>query len=60
MISLTKTQLEHFICVAKESSLTKAAEKLFISQQALSKNMSALESHLGIKLSGASPLPQEW
>lgn len=47
---MNKNQLEQFICVAKENSLTKAAEKLFISQQALSKNISALEKMLGIKL----------
>lgn len=47
---MNKNQLEQFICVAKENSLTKAAEKLFISQQALSKNISALEKSLGIKL----------
>ena len=47
---MNKNQLEQFICVAKENSLTKAAEKLFISQQALSKNISALEKSMGVKL----------
>lgn len=47
---MNKNQLEQFICVAKENSLTKAAEKLFISQQALSKNISAMENAMGIKL----------
>ena len=47
---MNKNQLEQFICVAKENSLSKAAEKLFISQQALSKNISSLEKSLGIKL----------
>ena len=42
--------LETFLCVEKEGSFTKAAEKLNISTTAVMKQMNALESHLGMKL----------
>lgn len=42
--------LRYFIAVSEESSLTKAAEKVGISQPALSKNMMELEESLGTKL----------
>lgn len=43
-------QLEFFLMVCKERSISRAAEQLFISQQALSKSMSNLEQELGISL----------
>lgn len=41
---------DYFIRVAKEQSLSKAAEKLFISQPALSKRMKNLEVFLGFRV----------
>ncbi len=42
--------LNYFLTLAQEQSYTKASKKLFISQAALSKQMSDLEKKLGIKL----------
>lgn len=39
------THLKYFVMVAEEQSFTKAARKLYISQQALSKTVSNLEQH---------------
>ena len=44
------TNLRYFLAVAREGSMTHAAETLFISQPTLSKRMSALEAELGHKL----------
>lgn len=43
-------QLKYFITVAEEENLSAAATKLFISQPALSRSISKLESELGVKL----------
>lgn len=43
-------QLRYFKTVADMKSLTKAAQKLFISQPALSKSIIALEKELGVQL----------
>lgn len=40
------TTLEYFVQVATERSLTKAADKLFISQPTLSRHMKNLEAEL--------------
>ena len=42
--------LEYFITVARESNITRASEKLGISQQALSNQISRMEEELGCKL----------
>lgn len=42
--------MKQFTCVAYERNITKASEKLFISQQALSKSIGCLENELGVKL----------
>jgi len=42
--------LEYFIVVARESNITRASEKLGISQQALSNQISRMEEDLGCKL----------
>lgn len=42
--------LEYFIVIAKEKSLSKAAEKLFISQPALTKQIKRLEELLGFSV----------
>lgn len=43
-------QLRTFLTVAEEGQLTRAAEKLFTSQPAVSAQIRALESELGVKL----------
>lgn len=43
-------QLQHFLIVAQELSFTKAAEKAFVSQQALSKSVRMLENELNVEL----------
>ncbi len=48
--TVTISQIRYFLEVAKEESYTKAAEKLFISHQALSSQIKALEKELGIRL----------
>ncbi|WP_284640989.1 LysR family transcriptional regulator [Paenibacillus silviterrae] len=42
--------LESFVQAVQARSLSKAAEKLHLSQPALSKQMARLEEHLGVKL----------
>ncbi len=43
-------EVEYILCIERERSLTKAAEKLFISQPALSKFLKETENRLGIKI----------
>lgn len=47
---MTLSQLEHFLAVAKSLSITKAAEKLYISHSAISRSISNLEKELGVSL----------
>lgn len=42
--------LREFLCLCEELSYTKAAQKLFINQSALSRHMASLESELGCAL----------
>jgi DNA-binding transcriptional LysR family regulator len=42
--------LRYFAAVAAEGNLTRAAERLFVSQPALTKQISRLESQLGVQL----------
>ncbi|WP_129689466.1 LysR family transcriptional regulator [Gottfriedia acidiceleris] len=43
-------QMEHIVYAAKERSITKAAEKLFISPSGMSQSITQLENELGIKI----------
>jgi LysR family nitrogen assimilation transcriptional regulator len=43
-------QLRYFLAIARNRSFSKASEKLYIAQPALSRQISALEGELGVKL----------
>ncbi|PEL10449.1 LysR family transcriptional regulator [Bacillus sp. AFS017336] len=43
-------QMEHIVYAAREMSITKAAEKLFISPSGMSQSITQLENELGIKI----------
>ena len=43
-------EMHYFLTIVEEKSLTRAAEKLYISQPALSKYLGKLESEVGVKL----------
>lgn len=47
---MTTNQLRHFLCLAETGSMSKAASRLYMTQQALSKSISNLESELGVSL----------
>ncbi|MDZ7810152.1 MAG: LysR family transcriptional regulator [Arhodomonas sp.] len=42
--------LQAFVCVAEEGSFTAAAERLDLSKSVVSKQIKALEQHLGVRL----------
>ena len=48
--------LQYFVTVAEELNITKAAERLYISQQSLSKHIIKLEKDLGLKLFERAPV----
>ena len=50
MISMNTNVLSYLIAAAKEKSISRAAEKCFISQPALSRYLSQIERELGTKL----------
>src|SRR5438045_4070177 len=50
MVDLDTRLLRAFVTVADELNFTRAAERLFIAQQALSSQIQQLESRLGVKL----------
>ena len=44
------TNLEHLVAIAKNKTISKAAEELLISQPGLTKSMQRLEEDLGLSL----------
>ncbi|MCH5164608.1 MAG: LysR family transcriptional regulator [Clostridiales bacterium] len=49
------SNLEYFVTVAEELNITKAAERLYISQQSLSNQIIKLENELNVKLFSRTP-----
>ena len=47
---MTLNQLKYYVEIVRESSFTKAAEKLFVSQSTLSKSIRTLEEEFQIKM----------
>lgn len=47
---MTLIQMQYFVATADELNFTKAAAKLYISQQSLSASIAALEAELGCQL----------
>ena len=43
-------ELDYFIAIAEEKSISKAAERLFMAQSSLSQFLSILENNVGSKL----------
>src|SRR5699024_5857322 len=53
--SMNFLHLKYFLLVAEELNITRAAERLFISQQSLSNHISNMEKELDVKLFTRSP-----
>ena len=47
---MTQSQINYFLAAASDGSITRAANRLFVSQPAVSKSISALEKELGFAL----------
>ena len=47
---MNMNQLKYFIAVAEHRSFTKAANQYYLSQTAITQQVRALESHLGVQL----------
>jgi len=47
---MNELQIDYFLAVAINSSFTKASEELYVSQPAISKQISLMEKELGVKL----------
>ena len=57
VLEVVKRYTRTFLTVARERSFLKAAQKLRITQSAVSQKMSALEASLGVKLFDRSTRP---
>ncbi|WP_327236082.1 LysR family transcriptional regulator [Streptomyces sp. NBC_01317] len=53
-MSIELRHLRCFLAIAEESSLTRAAARLHLTQPAVSRNLVALEKHLGVRLAERS------
>ena len=53
--TLNFLSLKYFLVVARESNITRAAQKICISQQSLSEHITRLEQEYGVKLFDRSP-----
>ena len=53
--SVNFLHLKYFLMVAEELNITRAAERLYISQQSLSSHISNMERELNVKLFTRSP-----
>ena len=47
---MTLKDMEYVCCIAEFNNFSKAAEKLFVSQSALSQSITKLEEELGLQL----------
>ena len=47
---MNQNHLDYFIAISEAGSFTEAARRLFVSRQALSRSINALESELGVTL----------
>ena len=47
---MTQSQIKYFLAVAQEMSFSKAAESLYVSQPAVSRQVAQLEQELGVPL----------
>ncbi|WP_215701682.1 LysR family transcriptional regulator [Clostridium sp. MCC353] len=54
---MTFEQLSYAVAVAQEKNISKAAERLYISQSALTKSLNRLEEELGIKIFDRNVVP---
>lgn len=47
---MTESQIKYFLAAAEEGSITRAANRLFVSQPAVSKSVTAMEQELGFQI----------
>jgi DNA-binding transcriptional LysR family regulator len=57
MHEINSRRLTHLIALAEEGSFARAAERVHLSQPALSRSIQALEEELGMKLFERAALP---
>ena len=59
-IIMTKTELEAFLAVLQYGSISAAAERLFITQPAMSRRMKSMEEELGYSLLSVDAVREAW